>query len=224
MAVAPAGLVIWDVDGTLVETGIDFSGLKAGLWQEVAVHGGDPPDDVKARPLEAALRAAEALDREGRTDGLAKRLWAKVEAAERAGERTSLLPGVKSALVRCRGAGLVSVALTNNLAQPVRGQFTALGVLPLLAAVYGRDDVPAMKPSPAGVEFVLARHAARSAAMIGNSWLDAAASYGAGIPFFPVQELRLELCAHGLPSVPPISLEHLPEAVLAAWATPPDVR
>jgi phosphoglycolate phosphatase len=203
------GLIIWDVDGTLVESGIDFPALKAELWRQVAAAGGRAPADPAATPLAAAVAEAERVDPE-----LARRLWRRIERAEIEGERGDARAGAREALERCRRAGIVAVALTNNVGSRSRAQLGRLGLLAHLDAVYGREDVPAMKPSPLAVACVRRAHPAPWTVVVGDSWMDAAAAVAAGVGFVAVADLTEALSQHGLEAVPETALQDLPAAAM----------
>ena len=60
----------------------------------------------------------------------------------------TLLPGARELLVELNGAGVRCAVLTNKRGYAAREVCTHLGLDPLLAGVFGANDVPWIKPDP----------------------------------------------------------------------------
>jgi HAD superfamily hydrolase (TIGR01509 family) len=128
------GLVIFDLDGTLVEPALDFDAIKREI--------GLPAD----QPI---LEAMEGLDEAAR--GGANRILDRHE--EEAAARSRLMPGARRLLAWLRRRGIRVAVLTRNSRTSVR-RAARRHRLRFDAVVAREDKKP--KPSPDGVRHLMA--------------------------------------------------------------------
>ena len=154
--------VLFDMDGTLYESGIDFLGLRAEL--------GLPRDGM---PILAQLQCASA---EVRERGIARLRAVEEEAAA----ATHPMPGASELMVWLRMCGVRCGLITNNSRHSVD---VVLARHPLpFDVVLTRDDGHT-KPHPQLVVEGMRRLRAQDTytAMVGDTHLDALAAHAAGI-------------------------------------------
>jgi phosphoglycolate phosphatase len=154
----PLDLVVFDLDGTLVDTAPDIAGALAATLAEVGVRP-PPLAAVKelvgdgARALIARALAREGVERD--VDPLLSRFL--VHYAAHLCEGSRLYPGVPEALAGLRDAGLAAAVVTNKPGDLARGLLAELGVAAGFVAVIGDGDGFARKPDPAAALSIIAR-------------------------------------------------------------------
>lgn len=176
--------VIFDLDGTLVDTAPD---LGAALNRLLAEHGRDSVGadgirrmigDGAAKLVERGFLATGGLP--AALPALVERFLALYEPA--IAETSRPFPGVVDALVRLRAAGLRLGVCTNKPDEATRRLLDALGLARHFTAVSG-GDVPARKPDARHLLGVVERLGATPTRtiMVGDSMNDVAAARNAGI-------------------------------------------
>lgn len=189
MAGRPAwpGALIFDLDGTLVDTAPDLAasldhvltgygrpplglapvrhmvgdGARVMIERGFAATGGPPPDGV-----EPAFRRFLAFYRAHIAD------------------RSKPFPAVLEQIREARAAGCRIAVCTNKLEEPTNLLLSALQLTDLIDTTVCGDTLPTRKPDPAMVVECLRRLqvTARDAVMLGDSLNDVAAAQGAGVP------------------------------------------
>lgn len=184
--------VVFDLDGTLVDTLPD---IEAAANRALAAEGRRPLTSDEIRQLigsggrvlmKNAFRATGEPASEARIDAAFAAYIAAYEQAPVAG--SALFPGVHAALDGLLARGTRLAVCTNKpegLAETVLETF---GLAGYFAGVVAGDTLPARKPSPEPLLEAVARvgGAGRSAAMVGDSPIDADAARAASIPFIAV--------------------------------------
>jgi phosphoglycolate phosphatase len=186
---SPPPAIVFDLDNTVVHSRIDFAGIRhdlgallldAGVVEEpIVTHG------PKRRSIGQLIELAEAQDQ--LVGGqLAERMWKIVVEYELEGMRVATVePDAGPTLAALRARGHALGILTNNARASALEALEKFDLLGHLDLVLGREDVPAMKPSPSGL--VVARDRLDGAAsglwMVGDSYLDGLAATGAECPF-----------------------------------------
>lgn len=99
-----------------------------------------------------------------------------------------LLPGARELLSALHAAGVCCGVLTNKRGPAARQICTHLGLDPLLAGVFGANDVAWIKPDARFAAHALAKIGgeAATAALVGDSPYDLAAAQNAGLAFVGV--------------------------------------
>lgn len=179
-----AHAVLFDLDGTLVETGIDFSRLRAATLQLIAEYGVDTLHLQDMDALGAVERAVEALRSAGREDEsteLRQRAFARLQAMEMAYCASPRpVPGVYDLLNGLREQRVRIGIITRN------DREVSLRTLNTLQIPYellvSRDDVQRVKPHPQHVMVALEEWgiAPVHCVVVGDYWMDVEAGRAAG--------------------------------------------
>jgi phosphoglycolate phosphatase len=178
------GLIVFDLDGTLIDSRRDLADAANALIQE---RGGMP------LPVEAVGRMVG--------DGAAMLVQRALAAADVAQDERSLprflhlyeerllrttrpYPGMLEALAAIRSLGALAV-LTNKPLRHSEALLDALGLAPFFASVVGGDGPFPRKPDPRGLQHLMAEHGLSSdrTILVGDSPIDAATARNAGTRF-----------------------------------------
>jgi phosphoglycolate phosphatase len=197
--------VVFDLDGTLVDTAPDL----IGALNVAFAHEGLPPVGfAEGRGMigGGARRMIEsALKLEGRhlADGLVDRMLEDFIAyyAAHIADRSQPFPGVDRALDRLAADGCRLAVCTNKLEGLSRLLLDALDLTPRFAAICGQDTFQIQKPDPEILRRTISAASGnlRRAVMVGDSGTDIATARAVGIPVVavdfgysetPIKELR----------------------------------
>ena len=186
----PRGTLAFDLDGTLAQTGPDI--LRA-FNRALAEEGIDqaPPDRIPELVslgrgpsvlVEHWMRAQDRDPEPATVRRLAER-YVEIYRQDVVVE-SALYPACAHALGRLRAQGYALAVCTNKPEALARSVLAALGILPLFAAVLGRDSLPYCKPDPRHLveSIVAARGDPRWGIMVGDTATDVATARAAGIP------------------------------------------
>lgn len=180
--------VLFDLDGTLVDSALDIACSLNVFLAEIA----RPPlplEAVKGMIGEgAATLIARALAATGdvpspeAVQALTTRFLALYEAA--AANLTTAYPGVAAALGQLKGAGLRLGLCTNKPERATRLLLAALALEPLFAVIVGGDTLEGvLKPDPRPLQHALNGLGATAdrAVMVGDSLIDVKSARAAGM-------------------------------------------
>ena len=184
---AGAVAVVWDLDGTLVDSAAD---IAASLNRLLAEEGLPPLDGNRIRGMigegvrtliRRGLAAHEVTSKEGSLDELVERFL--VIYAEVATESTRLFAGARKALDMLSEAGLRQGICTNKPEAITRQVLASLGIAGFFDMVVGGDTLPRNKPDPLPLQTVLTGLDAlpEQALMVGDSAVDALTARAAGV-------------------------------------------
>lgn len=185
--------LIFDLDNTLIHSTIDFMRTRHQLIDLLEAAGRAPaPRQVLLREPIPHLAALGEGD-----PALARAMWDVIAAAEAEGIRSAGLVEHASEVLRTlRARGYRLAVLTNNAREAVLPKLEEFGLDVLFDVIATRTEVPALKPSPDGVRYILARlPGVEVAYVIGDAWIDGLAAEAAGarfIGFGPRQESARE--------------------------------
>lgn len=180
-AVAAAGAVLWDLDGTLLDSKLSIRdtmntvlaerGLPAFAKAELDALIGHPLRDILAT-RSSDRGAVEAMTQRYRA-AYNESGWVTVRVTAGLAELVADLRrrGVRHAVVTSKGQRETEVLLAD------------LGIAHLFEAVVGDDDVRPLKPDPAPVREALRLLGAApgEAVMVGDTTFDVGAAHGAGV-------------------------------------------
>ena len=189
MPAFPFDTIVFDLDGTLADTGPD---LAATLNHVLSALGREPVPVDSVRHLVG--HGARALLRRG--------LAATGESSEELVERgfpiylehyaanicvgTRVYPGLDAALDALSARGVALAICTNKQEELTRLLLDALGWNGRFQAIVGGDTLPVRKPDPAPLHEAIARAGGCRAAFVGDSITDADTARAAGLPFVAV--------------------------------------
>jgi phosphoglycolate phosphatase len=179
----PAGAVVFDLDGTLVDSATDLASAASAL--AVAL-GGRPVTraEVAAMVGEGAavlvrrVLTAAALD--PATPGALERFLSLYD--ERLLDTTRLYPGVLDVLDTLDPLLALGV-LTNKPRRPAERLLTGLGVRSRFIEVVGGDGPLPRKPDPAGLRSLRLHAGGGPMVLVGDSPVDAETARRGGVPF-----------------------------------------
>lgn len=189
--------LIFDLDNTLIHSTIDFLGVRHRLIDLLESRGAAAP-----APREALLRRAipelVAIG-EAASPDLGEAMWDEVARAERLGLQHAAADEHAIEVLRTlRSRGYRLAVLTNNAREGVVAKLAEVDLARYFDVIATRDDVAALKPSPEGLRYILARlPGVRAAFVIGDAWIDALAARDAGLPFIGVGPKRLVALERG---------------------------
>jgi len=176
-------LVIFDLDGTLVDTSRD---LTNSLNSSLSPHGLGPltPERTKALVGEGVRNLInKILAPEGREE-LFDRVLGDflVHYSEHVADLSAPYPGVMDTL-NGRLSDYRKAVLTNKRTDLSAKLLEALGMLGHFELVAGPEDVPAQKPDPAGILYLLDRLGVNrdEAVLVGDSEFDVLTGKNAGV-------------------------------------------
>lgn len=171
--------VIWDMDGTLVETA---TVVPDAFIETVRRLGGEPPDRDGVVALYDVgtphLMIGRMLGRQGRTEDADE--YHSVLAAGAHG--VAVHDGIPEVLELLRGRGVPLAVFTGNSAEAASILLNAVGLRGYFDVVIGGDEVAHPKPAPDGVLAAAAALGVEVARClyVGDSPLDMGAAQAAG--------------------------------------------
>jgi phosphoglycolate phosphatase len=179
----PILLVVFDLDGTLIDSRHDLADAVNALLAEL---GGEPlgVDTVTAMVGEGAAvlvrRALIAADLDPATPGALDRFLAHYD--QRLTVHTRPYDGIPESLAALRSDGLALAVLTNKPEHPSRVILERLGLAPFFSEVIGGDGAAGRKPDPSGLLRIAerARVAPSATLMVGDSPIDTETARRAG--------------------------------------------
>ncbi|WP_343713506.1 HAD-IA family hydrolase [Inquilinus sp.] len=143
--------VVFDLDGTLVDSVADVADALAAVMREAGIH---PLSEAEVRGLmghgaPGLLRGALRLRQcdLGEAEWMTRRFLDRYAAAPAV--RSAAYPGAVDAMAALAAAGIPVGICTNKAACTARAVLRALGFAPHLGAVVGGDSGHGMKPDPA---------------------------------------------------------------------------
>jgi len=182
---AGRGVVVFDLDGTLVDT---IDDLAAAASRLLATHGRPPLAAAQVRPMvgdgvPALVRRVLAATGLGIDEGEAIASFTADYQAH-AAQASRPFPGAVETLTRLADAGWLAAVCTNKPSAAARTLLDALGLSPHLAAVGGGDSFAGHKPDPRHLlgTIELAGEDPGRAVLVGDHANDVAAARGADVP------------------------------------------
>ena len=182
-----AAAVVWDLDGTLVDSAADIATSLNRLLGENQLAA---LDEARIRNMigeGVAVLIRRGFAEHGVTPD-ARHLEQLVERflvvyAEVATASTRLFPGAREALKSLSEAGLRQAICTNKPESITRQVITGLGIAGYFDVVIGGDTLPRNKPDPLPLRTALERLQAtpERSLMVGDSAIDVQTAHAAGV-------------------------------------------
>jgi phosphoglycolate phosphatase len=207
--------VVFDLDGTLVDTAPDIAAALAAAFRPSGLR---PPGADAVRTMVgdgARVLIARALAAAGDATADVEALYARFLAwyVSQPCRDSRLYDGALDLLDELAARGVRSGICTNKPQGPTDGLLEALGIRDRFDSVIGGDALPWRKPDPRHLTAVLDRLGAAPdrAVMVGDSRNDVAAARAAGIPAVlvsfgytavPARELGADAVIDHLPDLP----------------------
>ena len=194
--------VLFDLDGTLLDS---IPAFLAITRQACVKLGWPQPQPGYIRevmtlgrsPIEALLGPVDDHDaRRSELTAASLSLWQDVFAGE-----VRLFNDTLAVLQRLAGDGY-RLGIVTDSNHFVVSQLTGLAGCPPIEVIITRDEAPARKPSPSGIELALRRLGLgpHAAVYVGDNPIDIQAAHGAGVRAFGITtgaSLREDLLPHG---------------------------
>ncbi|HET8729846.1 MAG TPA: phosphoglycolate phosphatase, partial [Moraxellaceae bacterium] len=182
-------LVMFDLDGTLVDSAADIAVALNRALADLALPGvteaqvrtwvGRGASRLVHCALEHQRQAADTFEK--MHDALLARFMMRYQ--EDVSGQSTLYPGAAELLHACRAAGIAMACVTNKPYAPARALLDDLSLLEPFDLLLGGDSLPHKKPHPAALQHCL-RHfgvTAAEALMVGDSRNDVEAARAAGV-------------------------------------------
>ena len=196
--------IVWDLDGTLVDSAPDLCTALNSLLREDG-HPSHAVEDVRLmigagvpRLVERGYRGVGVELTDGELEERVARFMSVYRAC--ATENTFLMPGARYALERFARAGVAQALCTNKPEAVTRQILDALDIARYFGSVKGGDSTPARKPDPMPLLACLEELAVtpRGAVMVGDSSADVGAARAAGV--------RVLVIPDGYSAIPAVEL------------------
>ena len=191
-AALPFDLILFDLDGTLVETAPEIAdavndtlaelGLPAATLDEVTRWIGHGTRELLIQAL-ASRRASSAEAVRADPDFAAAEAIFQRHYEARCGTRSHPYPGVIDVLQALQAAGVRRVVVTNKEDRYTQRVLQAHQMQALFDRVISGDTLPVKKPNPLAVADSLLRYGVQRqrALLVGDSSIDVATARNAGI-------------------------------------------
>lgn len=196
--------IIWDLDGTLVESAPDLAKALGLLLNEQDLLG-HPVELVRTmigggvpKLIERGFRSAgKKLDSESR-DALVPRFMEIYMTC--CAENTTLMPGARDALLSFYNAGVIQGICTNKPYEVTRRILHNLDVFGFFDSIVGGDSTAVQKPNPLPLQTCLEELDVRAedAVMVGDSATDVKTARALDMPVI--------LVANGYTAIPAAEL------------------
>ncbi len=176
--------IIFDMDNTLLQSRIDFAAMKEDIFRHLVGHG------MLTERFPLYEHTTSTMLEHAKHAGMDHTLYLScLNIAEkhevRGMEGAGLEKGVPELIESLHGK-FVLVVVTNNSLSAALKALEVTGIKSYFDSIIGREQMEALKPSPSGFTYALNQFPAIAAdewISVGDSWIDGAASAGAGIPF-----------------------------------------
>ncbi|MGS5085883.1 HAD family hydrolase [Hydrogenophaga sp. A37] len=192
MSAFPYDLILFDLDGTLIETAPEIADavndtlsrfdLPAVTQPQVNDWIGHGTRELLIQAIAATGNTTADTVRQSDSFKLIEAEFGK-HYQRRCGTRSRLYPHVRETLQALRAAGLKLVVMTNKEGRYTRTVLDAHQLAPLFDHVISGDTLPVKKPNPAGIADCLQRFgvAPGRALFVGDSSIDVATARNGGI-------------------------------------------
>ncbi len=181
------GLLIFDLDDTLVHSKIDFARLGQWIREQIIAYQIVKPggEGLDAMSVSQMLHLAQEHDVVHGTN-YAKGLWKRVEDAEMEGVlRATVEENAQEILAELKNKDYLLSIFTNNSSLVAETVLEKFYLASYIDKVVTRDEVKYLKPNPEGLLLLKESFEKQVEKIfyIGDSWIDGLAANRAGIPF-----------------------------------------
>lgn len=181
-AVTP--LLIFDLDGTLIDSRLDLSNAVNATRDAMGMHP-LPHDTIYSY----VGNGVPVLMKRALGEGASEQDLAKAQEyflsyyREHMLDFTTLYPGTREALDKLSSAGMTLAVLTNKPVRFSQAIVEGLGIAPYFVHVYGGNSFEQKKPHPMGIEKLMAECGAsrKGTVMVGDSAVDVQTARNASV-------------------------------------------
>ncbi len=183
---ASVQLIVFDLDGTLIQSNIDYMGIRDKVREMlIDLVSPDEYQIIKDTPT-TILNLVELVKEKDTVGGFYEKAWQIVEEAEQIGyEQAKIDDDVHSTLTTLQLENLDIAIFTNNSRKLTDYGMKQFELHQYTDVIITRDDVEEAKPNPEGL-FKIMNHfnkSTKQTIFIGDSWLDAETAQVAGVDF-----------------------------------------
>ncbi|MHA1667276.1 MAG: HAD family hydrolase [Candidatus Heimdallarchaeaceae archaeon] len=184
-------IVIFDLDGTLIQSKIDYSGIRDRLWELLKKITTKRQFDELNNEIYTILELVNLIKKFDEKGDYFEQAWSIVEEYEMKGyEKAYVSKDVYDTLQTLKKKGYILVVLTNNSRKLTDYALDKYNLKNYFEYIITRDDVKESKPDPEGIFKILDKYKKdkREAIFIGDSWVDAETAVNAQVSFFYLGE------------------------------------
>ncbi|MFQ5723056.1 MAG: HAD family hydrolase [Terriglobia bacterium] len=178
-------LLIFDLDGTLIDSRLDLANSVNATLQEFGFQARPPEEIFRYVGRGASMLIRRSLGHP-EDDHLVQRALAFFLRyyGEHMLDHTATYPGVREGLAELAGNGRLLTVLTNKPEGFTRALLAGLELGSYFSLVYGANSFERKKPDPQGVEAMLAQTGIgkTEALLVGDSDVDVLTARNAGLP------------------------------------------
>lgn len=187
--------IIFDLDNTILRSRIDFPRMKAEVFRCLAESGAVrenfPVHEHTTATLIEHARRSGVLQAERE-----RAIWEIVSRFEEEGMRGAALEPDAARVLGLLRPSCRLVILTNNSYAAARLALQANRIDGYFEQIVGREQAVELKPSPAGVRYILGMYPQLPASRwlsVGDAWIDGKAAQDAGVRFLAYRGNRREM-------------------------------
>lgn len=203
--------IIFDMDNTLLQSKIDFAGMKQALFEEMVYRGLCASDLVWQDYTASQLVETARQSRKMKADDEAV-IWGVVARFEKEGMHDAILePHVPEMLKELHAHSHMTV-LTNNARSAAVEALERTGIAHYFDHIAGREQMTALKPSSSGILYIVRHYPHMSEehwTFVGDSWIDGKAAQEGRIRFVAYKGNADEMERQGV--CPHVYIGHMQE-------------
>ncbi|NPD89258.1 MAG: HAD family hydrolase [Asgard group archaeon] len=179
-------LIVFDLDGTLIQSDIDYVGIRDELRLILKNLVEEDKFSRIQNTVHTILELVEIIEKNDVSGNLFRKAWSLVEEYEMKGyEKAFLTQNTHETLMKLRELNHVIVIYTNNSRKLTDFALEKFELENYVDFVLTRDEVENCKPNPEGLFFIMKRFNQKreNTIFIGDSWVDAETAINAKMDF-----------------------------------------
>jgi phosphoglycolate phosphatase len=181
---APPALLIFDLDGTLIDSRLDLANAVNATRAEMRMPPLEHPVVYSYVGNGAPVLIRKAMGPDASDDEVQRALgFFLAYYHDHAVDDTRLYPGVRESLDQFHAAGMQLAVLTNKPVRISEFIMNTLGLTPMMFRIYGGNSFGQKKPHPVGIDTLRAETGviAEQTWMVGDSVVDMQTARNAGV-------------------------------------------
>ncbi|MCG3226575.1 MAG: HAD family hydrolase [Candidatus Heimdallarchaeota archaeon] len=179
-------LIIFDLDGTLVQSDIDYMGVRDEMRSILKNLVEEDKFNKIQNTVYTILELVEIIEENDSSGNLFRKAWSLVEEYEMRGyEKAFITENAIDTLEKLKSLNYIIVIYTNNSRKLTDYALEKFELKNFFDFVLTRDEIENCKPDPEGLFFIMKKfkHSKESTIFIGDSWVDAETAANAKIDF-----------------------------------------